>query len=301
MKTHTSKIVIDKARGLRFTESPRWHDGRLWFLDIHDKRIKTADLSGRVETALELPFIPNALGFRRDGSLLVGDAMQRQIHRWDGEALQPLADLSGITTFCLSDGIVDAQDRMYVGDIGYNFFDPANKPVDTCVIACVDPDGRVRVVARDLSFPNGMVITPDGQTLIVAETMGHRLTAFDIQADGSLANRRLYAQLPEDLSPDGMALDAEGAVWLANPEGQFGALRVREGGEIVERVELDTSAMRSCSAGRSAAASSSAARTPTIRPRSRVLRARPCGWSGSRCPGRAFPEVGKAREIEVGL
>jgi len=240
MKTHTSKIVIDKERGLRFTESPRWHDGRLWFLDIHDKRIKTAGLDGRVETALELPFIPNALGFRRDGSLLVGDAMQRQIHRWDGKALQPLADLSGITTFCLSDGIVDAQDRMYVGDIGYNFFDPANKPVDTCVIACVDPDGRVRVVAQDLSFPNGIVVTPDGSTMIVAETMGHRLTAFDVQADGSLANRRLYAQFPDDLNPDGIALDAEGAVWLANPEGQFGALRVREGGEIVERVELDT-------------------------------------------------------------
>ena len=240
MKTHASKIVIDKERGLKFTESPRWHDGKLWFLDIHDKRIKSADLEGRVETAVELPFIPNAFGFRRDGSLLVGDAMQRQIHRWDGTALQPLTDLSAITTFCLSDGIVDAQDRLYVGDIGYNFFDPANKPVDTCVIACVEPDGRARVVAQDLSFPNGIVVTPDGSTMIVAETMGHRLTAFDVQADGSLANRRLYAQFPDDLNPDGIALDAEGAVWLANPEGQFGALRVREGGEIVERVELDT-------------------------------------------------------------
>ena len=145
-----------------------------------------------------------------------------------------------MTVFCLSDGIVDSHDRMYVGDIGYNFFDPANQPVHTCVITCIAADGSARVVARDLSFPNGMVITPDGKTLIVAETMGHRLTAFDIGADGSLANRRVYAQLPEDVSPDGIALDAEGAVWLANPEGKFGALRVREGGEIVERVELDT-------------------------------------------------------------
>jgi sugar lactone lactonase YvrE len=240
MKTHTGKIMIDKGRGLKFTESPRWHYGKLWFLDIHDKRIKTADLGGRVETAVELPFIPNAFGHRRDGSLLVGDAMQRQIHRWDGKALQPLANIADITVFCLSDGIVDAQDRMYVGDIGYNFFDPANKPVDTCVIACVDPDGRARIVAEDLSFPNGIVITPDGKTMIVAETMGHRLTAFDVQPDGSLANRRIYAQLPDDVSPDGIALDAEGAVWLANPEGQYGVLRVREGGEIVERVELDT-------------------------------------------------------------
>ena len=114
---------------------------------------------------MELGFIPNAFGFRRDGSLLVGDAMQRQIYRWGGKALQPLANLADITVFCLSDGIVDAQDRLYVGDIGYNFFDPKNKPVDTCVIACVDPDGRARVVAKDLSFPNGIVVTPDGKTL----------------------------------------------------------------------------------------------------------------------------------------
>lgn len=240
MKTHIAKILIDKTRGLKFTESPRWHEGKLWFLDIHDKAIKTADLDGQVATAVELPFIPNAFGVRRDGSLLIGDAMQRRIHRWDGTSLQPLADLGGITTFCLSDGIVDRQDRMYVGDIGYNFLDPANKPVDTCVIACVEPDGRARIVADGLHFPNGMAITPDGKTLIVGETMGHRLTAFDVQADGSLANRRVYAQLPDDVSPDGIALDAEDAVWLANPEGQFAALRVREGGEIVERVELDT-------------------------------------------------------------
>ena len=240
MKTHTGTTLIDKTCGLKFTESPRWHGGKLWFLDIHDKRIKAADLSGRVETAVELPFLPNAFGFLRDGSLLVGDAMQRGIHRWDGKALQPHANLADITVFCLSDGIVDAHDRMYVGDIGYNFFDPANKPVDTCVIACVDPDGRTRVVATDLSFPNGMVIMPDGQTLIVAETMGHRLTAFDVQADGSLANRRVYAQLPEDVSPDGIALDAEGAVWFANPDGRPAVLRVRKGGEIAEQVELGT-------------------------------------------------------------
>ncbi|WP_291298036.1 SMP-30/gluconolactonase/LRE family protein [Elioraea sp.] len=240
MITHSSTLLINKTRGLKFTESPRWHDGKLWFLDIHDRRIKTADLEGRVETAVELPFIPNAFGFRRDNSLLVGNAMQRHIHRWDGTALSPFSDLADITTFCLSDGIVDAGDRMYVGDIGYDFFDPTAQPVDTCVIACVDPDGRTRVVADGLHFPNGMVITPDGRTLIVGETMGHRLTAFDIEADGSLANRRIHAQLPAGVSPDGIALDAEGAVWLANPEGDFGALRVREGGEILERVDMDT-------------------------------------------------------------
>jgi len=240
MKTHTGRILIDNTRGLKFTESPRWRGGKLWFLDIHDSRIKTADLGRKVETAVELGFIPNAFGFRRDGSILVGDALQRKIYHWDGKALHLVADLADIAVFCLSDGIVDAQDRMYVGDIGYNFFDPKAKPVDTCVIACVEPDGRARVVATGLSFPNGIVITPDGKTLIVGETLGHRLTAFDIQADGSLSHRRIYAQLPGDVNPDGIALDADGAVWLANTEGKCGALRVREGGEIVESVELDT-------------------------------------------------------------
>jgi sugar lactone lactonase YvrE len=242
MNNHASRILIDKGRGLRFTESPRWHAGQLWFLDIHDQRIKTADLDGRLETAVELPFKPNGFGFRPDGSLLVGDALQRQIYRWDGSALTKLADLSAMTCFCLSDGIVDTQGRMYVGDIGYNFWDPANKPVDTCVIACVEPDGNTRVVASGLHFPNGMVITPDGKTLIVAETMGNRLSAFDILADGALTNRRVFAQLADDVHPDGIALDAEGAVWLANPEGKYSVLRVREGGEIVDRIELDSHA-----------------------------------------------------------
>jgi len=242
MNTRSSTMLIDHTQGLKFTESPRWHDGKLWFLDIHDQRIKTAGLDGRLDTALELPFKPNGFGFRRDGSILVGDALQRQIHRWDGTALQPVADLGDITCFCLSDGIVYAQDRIYVGDIGYNFWDPALSPVDTCVIACVEPDGRARVVADGLRFPNGMVITPDGRTLIVAECTGYCLTAFDIRADGSLANRRVFAELPEGAQPDGIALDAEGAVWLANPAGPHAVLRVREGGEILERIELDTHA-----------------------------------------------------------
>ncbi|MFO1056406.1 MAG: SMP-30/gluconolactonase/LRE family protein [Dongiaceae bacterium] len=242
MRTHAGTILIDRGRGLKFTESPRWRDGKLWFLDIHDRRIKTVDLDGRLETAVELPFAPNGFGLRRDGSLLVGDAFQRRVHRWDGAALEPVADLSGVTRFCLSDGIVDAQDRMYVGDIGYNFLDPALKPVDSCVIVCVAPDGRATVVADGLHFPNGMAITPDGRTLIVAECMGHRITAFDIDADGALARRRVYAHLPDDVNPDGIALDAEGAVWLANPEGRYAVMRVREGGEIVDRVELDTHA-----------------------------------------------------------
>jgi len=242
MNFRDSILLVGKDHLLKFTESPRWRDGKWWCLDIHGQAIRTVDLQGHVHTVLDLPFKPNGFGFRRDGSLMVGDALRRKIHRWDGRVLTQVADLSAMTVFCLSDGIVDGHDRMYIGDIGYNFFDPANRPVDTCVITCIDADGSARVVAGELSFPNGMIITPDGRTLIVAETMGHRLTAFDILADGALANRRVHAQLAGDVSPDGITLDAEGGVWIANPEGRDAVLRVREGGEIAEAVKLDTEA-----------------------------------------------------------
>lgn len=236
------KTLVDSTKGLKFTESPRWYNGKLWFIDIHDKRIKTVDLSGSVATVLELPFIPNGFGLTPEGTIVVGDAFQRRIHHKVGTELQQVADISDVTAFCLSDGIVDAKGRLYVGDIGYNFVDPAAKPVETCVIVLVGSDGQASLVADKLFFPNGMVITPDGQTLIVGETLGHRLTAFDIQEDGSLSNRRVWAQLPASVCPDGICLDSEGAVWCANPEGEDSVVRVREGGEITDRIKVGTHA-----------------------------------------------------------
>jgi sugar lactone lactonase YvrE len=236
------KTLVDFTTGLKFTESPRWYNGKLWFIDIHDKRIKSVDLSGTVTTEVDLPFIPNAFGLTPDGTVVVGDAFQRKIYRGTGGALQQVADISNLTKFCLSDGIVDAKGRMYVGDIGYNFNDPAAKPVDTCVLVLVGPDGRASVVADKLTFPNGIVITPDGRTLIVGETIGHRLTAFDIKEDGTLTNRRVWAQLPQSVGPDGICLDAQGSVWCANPEGADGVVRVREGGEITHRIKVGTHA-----------------------------------------------------------
>ena len=236
------KTLADSTTGLKFTESPRWHDGKLWFIDIHDKRIKTVDLTGSVATVLELPFLPNAFGLTPEGAIVVGDAFQRRIHRGAGAVLQQVADISDFTAFCLSDGIVDAKGRLYVGDIGYNFLDPAARPVDTCVIVLVGSDGRASTVADKLSFPNGMVIAPDGRTLIVGETPGHRLTAFDIRQDGSLGNRRVWAQLPSSVGPDGICLDAQGAVWCANPEGEDSVVRVREGGKITDRIKVDANA-----------------------------------------------------------
>jgi len=237
-----TKILVGNNQGLKFTESPRWHDGKLWFLDIHGKAIKTVELDGTLTTVLDLPFLPNGFGIAVDGTLIFGDALARKIYRWDGKTLQATADLTQLTVFCLSDGIVDRQGRMYVGDIGYNFFDPANQPVNTCVIVKVEPDGSASVVADQLTFPNGMVITPDGKTLVVAECMAQRLTAFDIGASGNLENRRVWAELPADTHPDGICLDAEGAIWVANPEGKDNILRVLEGGEITHRVQLATDA-----------------------------------------------------------
>lgn len=240
--TNEIKTLAAATTGLKFTESPRWYNNKLWFLDIHDKGIKTVDLAGTVTTVLELPFLPNGFGLTPNGTAIVGDAFQRQIYRIEGTKLEPLADLSNLTKFCLSDGIVDVQGRLYVGDIGYNFVDPTAKPVDTCVIVLVTPDGQASVVADNLSFPNGIVITPDGKTLIVGETLGQRLTAFDIEPDGSLRNRRVWADLSPSVGPDGICLDAEGGVWCANPEGEDSVVRVIEGGEITDRLRVETHA-----------------------------------------------------------
>lgn len=237
-----SSCLVDSTHGLKFTESPRWRDGKWWFLDIHGQSIRNVDLEGRLTTVVDLPFKPNGFGFRSDGTIWVGDALGRKIYRWDGKALELVVDISDITVFCLSDGIVDGKDRMYIGDIGYNFFDPANQSVDTCVITCINAEGNARVVAKDLTFPNGMIITPDGKTLIVAECTGHRLTAFDVLEDGGLANRRVFAQLPDNVQPDGICYDAEGGVWIANPEGEYAVMRVVEGGQVTDTIELDTEA-----------------------------------------------------------
>jgi sugar lactone lactonase YvrE len=237
-----TRILVDNNQGLKFTESPRWHDGKLWFLDIHGKAIKTVELDGTLATVLDLPFLPNGFGIAADGTLIFGDALTRKIYRWDGKTLQVTADLTQLTVFCLSDGILDAKGRLYIGDIGYNFFDPANQPVNTCVLVRVDPGGSASVVADGLSFPNGMVFYPDGKTLVVAECMAHRLTAFDVDDSGALHNRRVWAELPEGTHPDGICMDAEGAIWVANPEGEDKVLRVLEGGQITHRIQVATDA-----------------------------------------------------------
>jgi sugar lactone lactonase YvrE len=243
MTAYKPEVLIGLGHGLRFTESPRWRGDRLWFIDIHDSAIKSVSLAGDLRTEIALPFKPNGLGFMPDGSVIFSDALQLKMKRWDGTVLHDFADLSDICVFCLSDAITDPHGRTWVSDIGYNFWNPAAPPAETCVIARIDPDGTVTKVADDLRFPNGLVLTPDGTTLIIAETNGFCLTAYDIGRDGGLSDRRVWAQLPEGVQPDGICLDAEGTIWVANP-GAAGpkALRVREGGEVTDTIDLEVHA-----------------------------------------------------------
>ncbi|MCE2392160.1 MAG: SMP-30/gluconolactonase/LRE family protein [Proteobacteria bacterium] len=221
--------------GLAFAEGPRWHDGRLFFSDMHRDRVMAVDADGRLEEIAHVEGQPSGLGWLPDGRLLVVSMTDRRLLRLDPGGLSEAADLSGLAAHPCNDMVVDAQGRAYVGHFGYDMFG-GGSPAPASLIL-VQPDGEVGVAADELQFPNGVVITPDGGTLIVGESMGARLTAFDVAADGSLSNRRVWAAL-EGAVPDGICLDAEGAVWVASPMSSE-VLRVAEGGEVLARVPTD--------------------------------------------------------------
>jgi sugar lactone lactonase YvrE len=233
------------AAGFTFLEAPRWHRGRLWFSDFYDHKVLAVDESGRVETVVEVPKQPSGLGWTREGALLIVSMLDKKLMRFDGGALKPFADLGGIATGPCNDMVVDAKGRAYVGNFGYDRHN--GEAPRNAAVARVDPDGSVHVAAEDLAFPNGSVITPDGKTLIVAETFGSQLTAFDIAADGSLSNRRTFAAMGQT-RPDGICLDAEGAVWVADAGGGR-AVRVREGGAIADTISLSPRHAYACMLG----------------------------------------------------
>ncbi len=228
-------ILLD---GLYFPEGPRWHEGKLWFSDMHGHRVMTVGLEGRAETAVEVPAAPSGLGWLPDGRLLVVSMEDRRLLRLDPSGLTEVADLSGLAAFHCNDMVVDAQGRAYVGNFGFDLHGGA-PPVPAPIILVL-PNGAARIAADDLMFPNGTVITPDGHTLIVGESFGPRLTAFDIRPDGALSNRRVWAAL-DSAVPDGICLDAEGAIWMASPISAE-VLRVLEGGTITHRVSVSTQA-----------------------------------------------------------
>jgi len=227
------------AEGFVILEGPRWRDGKLWVSDMHDDRVLTVDLAGRRETVVEVPGRPSGLGWLPDGRLLVVSMTDRRLLRLDATGLNVAADLSGLATFHCNDMVVDAQGRAYVGNFGSDF--EAGEAPRSATLALVLPDGSVHAAAEDLAFPNGTVLTPDGRTLIVAESFGQRLTAFDVAADGRLGQRRIWAAL-EGAVPDGICLDAEGTIWVASPLSKE-VLRVREGGQVAERIRTATQAI----------------------------------------------------------
>ncbi len=222
------------ADGFAFIEGPRWHDGALWFSDMHDHRIFRMVPGSAPEPVYTVPERPSGLGWLPDGRLLAVSMMDRRLLRLeaDGTVVQH-ADLSGLAPRRINDMVVDAHGRAYVGNFGFDF-EEGEAPCPTVLIR-VDPDGSVHKAADGLVFPNGTAITPDGGTLIVAETFAGRLSAFDIAGDGGLSNQRIWAALPEGAVPDGICLDAEGAVWAASPTTGT-CLRLHEGGRVSETV-----------------------------------------------------------------
>jgi sugar lactone lactonase YvrE len=221
--------------GLAFGESPRWHDGRLWFSDMGAGELIAADLQGNREVIAEIPATPMGTGWLPDGRLLVVSSGDGKLLRREPDgSLVTHADLTGLAAFPWSDMVVDGRGNAYIGNIGFDF---AGGEFATGTVALVAPDGAARQVADGISFANGMAVTPDNATLILAESYGNRLTAFDIAADGGLSNRRVWADLPGGF-PDGICLDEEGAVWYGDVPGKR-CVRVAEGGQVLQTVDLD--------------------------------------------------------------
>jgi sugar lactone lactonase YvrE len=220
--------------GLMFGESPRWHDERLWFSDMGTHEVVAVDLEGNSEVIAHVPAMPMGLGWLPDGPLLIVSSLDgRLLRRQPDGSLGTHADLTGLADHAWSDMVVDGRGNAYIGNIGFDF--PGGE-FATGIVAVVTPDGSARQVADGVSFANGMAVTPDNSTLILAESYANRLTAFDISADGSLSNRRVWAEL--DGYPDGICLDADDAVWYADVPNKRCA-RVREGAEVLQTIELD--------------------------------------------------------------
>ena len=243
--------------GGAFFECPRWHDGRLWVSDYWRYQVLAISLDGTTETVAKVPGSPSGLGWLPDGTLLVVSMHDTKLLRVADGATVVHADLSAHSGPQGNDMVVDAAGRAYVSTIDFAAF--ADMPATNLVR--VDPDGSVSVAADGLLFPNGSVITPDGATLIVAESWGQRLTAFDLEADGSLVNRRDWAGFappqpagtPEQpaqwsCAPDGITLDAEGAIWVADAANKR-AIRVREGGDLLEEIRAGDLDVIACALG----------------------------------------------------
>ncbi|OHB30151.1 MAG: gluconolactonase [Phenylobacterium sp. RIFCSPHIGHO2_01_FULL_69_31] len=232
------------AEGIYFGEGPRWRDGRLWFSDFYAHAVKSVSLDGDLRTEFEIDDQPSGLGWMPDGSMLIVSMTKRRVLRrrpdgWIGVH----AELGQFATFHCNDMVVDSAGGAYVGNFGFDLdaeirargVESVLAGHPTAKLIYVAPDGAVSVAAADMHFPNGPVITPDGKTLIVGETLAGVLTAFDIGLGGALANRRVWASC-QPAVPDGICLDADGAIWVANPIAPQ-CLRIAKGGEVLEVID----------------------------------------------------------------
>jgi len=222
-------VLLD---GLYFGEGPRWRGGHLYLSDFYAHEVLKVDLKGNRERVALVPNQPSGLGWLPDGTMLIVSMKDRKLLRLADGNLSDYADLSSVAGYHCNDMVVSAEGRAYVGNFGYNHYEEPEEK--TANLARVDPDGSVHCAATGLRFPNGSVITPDGKTLIVGETRGGKLTAWDIGPGGALSNRRIWADLGEGF-PDGICLDAEGAIWVADPRNKE-TIRVREGGAVTHRI-----------------------------------------------------------------
>ncbi len=246
--------------GLSFTECPRWHDGRLYFSDFYTRRVLAVALNGMIETIAEVPGQPSGLGFLPDGRMLIVSMRDRRILRREPDgSLVEHANLSELAPWHLNDMLVDQNGRAWVGNFGFDLM--GGDKVATTNLICVDENGCARVEADGLGFPNGMALTPNGNTLIVAESTMNRLSAFRV-ASGTLSKRRTWAAFGDtptstnfaelfrqvEVAPDGICLDAEGAVWVADAKNGR-CIRVAEGGDILEELKADGLGVFACMLG----------------------------------------------------
>lgn len=234
------------ASGFKFLECPRWHDGRLYVSDFFDRVVRSFRPDGAFEVVCRVDAQPAGLGFLPGGEMVVVSMADQRILRLGQHGLETHADLSSQCTFLLNDMLADETGRLYVGNFGYW---PGAEPIKATSLFLVSETGQVSVAATDVMFPNGMARTSDGRTLLVAETYAFRISAFDIGDDGTLSGRREWARFPHQpaasaeeavaagaVLPDGICIDAQGAIWVANANGP-GVLRIAEGGEILETVD----------------------------------------------------------------
>ena len=233
------------ANGVYFPEGARWHEGAFWFSDIGARKVHRLELGGRLETVVEIEQQPSGLGWLPDGRLLVVSMIDQRLMRLEAGKLVQHADMSGVAQHWCNDMVVDGRGRAYVGCTGDEA--GADKPIVPAPLIVVDPDGRVRVAAAELMFPNGVVVTGDNHGLFVAETGAHRLTRFDVAEDGSLSNPTLHADIPGSW-PDGIAIDANDTLWVADPLGKA-IMHLDAQGAVVQRVSLGGATPMACTLG----------------------------------------------------